>query len=90
MACDDYVFPDDDYLNGLGTFWNTEQQNSLAAFGVTLTMIRAASETLRSLPAVQLHRLASTQAQLDAVADIVGKRRLWLQAPDLRRPGGED
>ena len=42
VACDDYVFPDDAYLNELSNFWNAEQQNLLAVFGVTLMMIREA------------------------------------------------
>ena len=71
VGCDKDVFPTDDYLNELGTFWNTDQQNSLAAFGVTFTMIRASYEKLRIFPAVQFHRSASTRVQLGMIADIM-------------------
>ena len=47
VMCDDYVFPDDEFLGELSSFWNNEQPNALSVYGINLQMIEEAYLILR-------------------------------------------
>lgn len=53
VMCDDYMHPDEAYLNVLESAWSAEEVHTLASFGLVLPRIKDAYRQLRSRSAIQ-------------------------------------
>ena len=70
VRCDDYMHPDEAYLNVLETAWSEEEVHTLASFGLFLPRIKDAYRQLRSRSAVAYLRFGSSTTQELAIRNL--------------------